>query len=200
MRVGEPKINFSTEQKQLQEKEYKDFFDLLVKKEIPFYVAGGVGINILMEKEALSTLHKDIDIILPGEVEGQAKKILTDAGYTISIIPIKKNADRTYKFIARRGNLVADMGFFQKTEKGYVFEIPAGNKMRRIVFNEESLNSLPGLYSGISVHTLSPLGMIQSMLWYPKPLRSQDITTIQDLASKFFPGEDTESIKARITR
>lgn len=194
----------SPEDRRTREEQTRIIGELFKKarnQEIPLHLFASFADDILLHEGKITESHGDIDAIcLRSDVE-KMKEVLKEMGCDD---PEEEIGNPNYyseglplKIKTRFGEIEIDipiLDFDKERQEPYYAITNNEGKKYRIYFGKDFLSKTPVDTTAGQLSTISPLGLIQTRLFYPAleeiEWREKDKKAAEALRNKFFPGED----------
>lgn len=172
--------------------------------EPPLTVFGGVAQAALLDGQ-LGPSHGDIDVLIPrSELELRTGQ-LCDLGFAPFTAHYEPLPGLPLVYGSTRGDLTLELSVLDYDSAGRpYFVVRDGEGAVAVALPSDMFEWPPTLVSGVSIHTLSPLGLIQIRSGATTtgafgPTRPIDVARQARLIDTFFPGNDQASLEPRIT-
>ena len=178
-----------------------ELFKNVRDKEAPLYLFASFADDVLLHDGEIAESHGDIDAIcLRADVE-KIKEVLREMGCDDieeeTGNPNYYSEELPLKITARLGEIEVDvpiLDFDEDRQEPYYSITNNEGKKHRIYFGKDFFSKSPMDTTAGQLSTVSPLGLIQTRLFYPAleeiELRDKDRKAAEALRDKFFPGED----------
>ena len=172
--------------------------------EPPLVVFGGVAEAALLDGR-LDPSHGDVDLLTPRtEVEHRIER-LGDFGFAPFEVFYEPRPGLPLVYGATRDDLALELSVLDYDSAGIpYFALPAEAGVVAVALPADLFEWPPTIVSGLRIHTLSPLALIQIRSGGMTtgafgPTRSQDTARQARLIEAFFPDSDPTSLEPRIT-
>ena len=172
--------------------------------EPPLFVFGGVAEAVLLDRR-LDLSHGDLDLLTPRtEVEGHIER-LGDLGFAPFEVQFEPRHGLPLVYGATRDDLALELSVLDYDSAGMpYFALPTGAAVVAVALPIDLFEWPPTIVSGVRIHTLSPLALIQIRSGGMTtgafgPTRPQDTTRQARLIEAFFPDSAPKSLQPRIT-
>ena len=149
--------------------------------------------------------HGDVDLLTPRtEVEHRIER-LGDFGFAPFEVYFEPRPGLPLVYGSTRDDLALELSVLDYDSAGMpYFALPADAAVVAVAVPGDLFNWPPTIVSGVRIHTLSPLALIQirsggMTTGALGPTRPQDTTRQNRLIEAFFPDSDPTSLEPRIT-
>ncbi len=172
--------------------------------EPPLFVFGGVAEAALLDGR-LDPSHGDVDILTPRTEVEQRIEQLGDFGFAPFEVYFEPRPDLPLVYGSTRDDLSLELSVVDYDSAGMpYFALPADAGVVAVAVPGDLFEWPPTIVSGVPIHTLSPLALIQIRSGGMAtgafgPTRSQDTARQARLIEAFFPDSDPTSLEPRIT-
>jgi len=184
--------------------DYMPLLGELASLEPGLFVFGGIAEEVLLDRE-LSASHGDVDVLIPRDQLELRTEQLGELGFRDFAVYYEPLPGRPLVLGSSRGEVALELNLVDRDESGRpFFAVETDGGPVAISVPQDLFDWPPTIIDGVSIHTLSPLALIQiragltatGVFGPPRP--GKDQARQARLVEAFFPDRDEGSLMPRI--